>query len=294
MKIQQKLLTKNKFSRPGVKLEKVTKIAVHYAGDPGATAKNLNAYFESLKDQIADPTGKYWVNKDGSYRLYRGQKINIRYVSSHYTIGLAGEIIQNIPLDEWSYCTNKANGYSISIECCHPDASGKFNEATENSLVELCAYLLKKFDLDVDDIIRHYDVTGKACPLYWSPTKYQAASIANARFKAFKDKVAVKLGKTTTTTTSQNTTNTTVTSITTTTPVPFKVQIIADSLNVRRKPGTGSNCQKLAVVKKNNKYTIIETTLVGNTVWGKLKIKVKSGDGWISLGSKYVKYLSKA
>ncbi|MCM1381796.1 MAG: SPOR domain-containing protein, partial [Muribaculaceae bacterium] len=61
---------------------------------------------------------------------------------------------------------------------------------TENSLAELCAFLLKKFGLTSEDIIRHYDVTGKQCPLYWSPTKYQSAEVANARFKAFKDKVA--------------------------------------------------------------------------------------------------------
>lgn len=33
---------------------------------------------------------------------------------------------------------------------------------------ELCADLCKRYGLDPKkDIIRHYDVTGKACPLYW-------------------------------------------------------------------------------------------------------------------------------
>ncbi len=164
MKITENFLTPNKFSRPQIKLEKVTKIAVHYVGNPGSSAIANRNYFEN-------------------------QKNGGTYVSSHFIVGLEGEIIQCIPLDEWSYCTNQANGYSISIECCHPDSTGKFNEKTEESLAELCAYLLKKFRLTSDDIIRHYDVTGKQCPLYWSPTKYQSAEVANGRFKEFKEKV---------------------------------------------------------------------------------------------------------
>ncbi len=143
MTITEMFLTPNKYSRPQIKLEKVTKIAVHYVGNPRSTAKNNRDYFENLKDTHAT------------------------YVSSHFVIGLEGEIIQCIPLDEWSYCTNQANGYSISIECCHPDSTGKFNTATENSLAELCAYLCGKFGLTADDIIRHYDVTGKKCPLWY-------------------------------------------------------------------------------------------------------------------------------
>lgn len=165
MEIIEMLLTPNKYSRPQIKLEKATKIAVHYVGNPKSTAKNNRDYFENLKNT------------------------HTAYVSSHFVVGLDGEVIQCIPLNEWSYCTNQANGYSISIECCHPDSSGKFTEATEKSLAELCAYLLKKFGLIPDDIIRHYDVTGKQCPLYWSPTKYQSAEVANARFEAFKQRV---------------------------------------------------------------------------------------------------------
>lgn len=170
MKVIENFLTPNKYSRPQKPLEKVTKIAVHYVGNPNTSAAANRNYFEN-------------------------QKTAGRYVSSHYIIGLQGEIIQCIPLDEISYCTNQANGYSISIECCHPDSTGKFTEATERSLAELCAFLLEKFGLCADDIIRHYDVTGKQCPLYWSPTKYQSAEVANGRFKAFKDRVAVLMKK---------------------------------------------------------------------------------------------------
>lgn len=170
MKITEMFLTPNKYSRPQIKLERVTKIAVHYVGNPNTSAAANRNYFEN-------------------------QKNGGKYVSSHFIVGLDGEIIQCIPLDEWSYCTNQANGYSISIECCHPDLSGKFTDATEKALAELCAYLCKKFGLDpMNDIIRHYDVTGKQCPLYWSPTKYVSKEVADARFTAFKKKAAALMG----------------------------------------------------------------------------------------------------
>jgi N-acetylmuramoyl-L-alanine amidase CwlA len=144
MEIKKMFLTPNRYSRPQIPLKKVTKIAVHYVGNAGSSAKGNRNYFESLKDSHA------------------------AYASSHYIIGLHGEIIQCIPENEWSYATNDANGYSISIENCHPNADGKFTDATRKSLIELCADICKRYHLNpAADIIRHYDVTGKKCPLCW-------------------------------------------------------------------------------------------------------------------------------
>lgn len=58
----------------------------------------------------------------------------------------------------------------------------------------------------------------------------------------------------------------------------FKVKIIIDSLNYRT--GAGSNYPAKGTVKKNQIYTITETS--GS--WGKLK----SGAGWINISSRYV------
>ena len=247
MKIKEMFLTPNKFSRPGIKIEKVTKIAVHYVGNPNSTALANRNYFEN-------------------------QKNGGRYVSSHFIIGLSGEIIQCIPLDEWSYCTNQANGYSISIECCHPDATGKFTVATEKSLAELCAYLCKLFGLDPEkDIIRHYDVTGKQCPLYWSPTKYVLKATADARFNGFKARVKYTMlcGETAK---ADNAVPS----------VPFMVQVVDPALNIRA--AAGVNNKAVGVIKASNiRYTIVEVKQVGSAVWGRLK----SGAGWINVGEKY-------
>ena len=55
----------------------------------------------------------------------------------------------------------------MSIECCHPDESGQFTDATYQSLVQLTGWLCHRFDLSAEDVIRHYDVTGKDCPKYF-------------------------------------------------------------------------------------------------------------------------------
>lgn len=56
----------------------------------------------------------------------------------------------------------------MSVECCHPDEDGKFNDETYESLITLLADLCKNYSLDpTTDIIRHYDVSGKMCPIYY-------------------------------------------------------------------------------------------------------------------------------
>ncbi len=142
-KIDVELLTVNPDSRPGTPTEKITGIVVHYTANPGATAIDNRNYFESLKDG------------------------HDTQVSSNFVIGLEGEIVQCVPTWEMAYASNSRNIDTVSIECCHPDETGKFNEETYKSMVQLCAWLCMKFDLKEEAVIRHYDVTGKICPKYF-------------------------------------------------------------------------------------------------------------------------------
>lgn len=61
----------------------------------------------------------------------------------------------------------------------------------------------------------------------------------------------------------------------------YQVKITVSSLNIRA--GAGTNYKILGTVKKNYIYTIVET----KGSWGRLK----SGAGWISISTKYVKHL---
>ena len=144
--IDVQLLDPNPYSRPGTPLEKINGIVVHYTANPGTTAQQNRNYFNNLAKQNGESATS---------------------VSSHFIIGLDGEIIQCIPLSEISYASNDRNGDTVNIECCHPDSSGKFTDATYQSLVRLSAWLESQLDLRERSIIRHYDVTGKLCSLYY-------------------------------------------------------------------------------------------------------------------------------
>lgn len=145
--IEEDFIPVNPYSRPGTNMVQGKGIVIHYVANPLTTAKqNLN-YFASLKDQ----TGEHKIS-----------------ASSHFIIGLDGEILQGIPIYEMAYATSKEkNRDTVSIECCHPDESGKFNDKTYASLVRLTAWLCKEMKLTEKDVIRHYDATGKDCPRYY-------------------------------------------------------------------------------------------------------------------------------
>ncbi len=157
--ITEKYLTIHKNSRPGLKLTSVDAIVVHYVANQGTTALQNWKNFENNKPNT----------------------------SAHFIIDLDGSIIQCIPLNEvaWAIGTTKGNYTTISIECCHPDATGKFTEETYDSLVKLVSWLCAKFDFTEENVKRHYDyprttssgfVWHKQCPLYFvnHPEKWEA------------------------------------------------------------------------------------------------------------------------
>lgn len=152
---EEMLLTPNKYSRPQTTLDTVNGVVIHYVGNTGSTAKQNRDYFEDLATT------------------------HTTSASSHFVVGLRGEIIQCIPLNEIAYASRHRNADTISIEVCHPTDEGWFNADTYQAVIELTAWLMVEYDLEIDDVIRHYDVTGKICPKY-----YVENEDAWVRFKA--------------------------------------------------------------------------------------------------------------
>ena len=93
--IEQNLIRKNIYSRPAVSLREVNDIVVHYVANPGSTAEQNRNYFDNLADQ----------GQEGGTSA-----------SAHFVIGLDGEIIQCVPIDEIAYASNNRNYDTISIE----------------------------------------------------------------------------------------------------------------------------------------------------------------------------------
>lgn len=137
--VSQQYIDVDGTSRSGADMRMVNDIVIHYVANPGSTAQGNRDYFDSAQSRV----------------------------SAHFVVGLDGEVIQCIPLDEQSAASNDRNGDTISIEVCHPDSTGKFSDVTYDRLVELTAWLCSEFGLDEDDVIRHYDITGKNCPKYF-------------------------------------------------------------------------------------------------------------------------------
>lgn len=140
-----KLLTKTNFRAASNR--EIKYIVIHYVGATGGAKDNCR-YFETI---------------------YRG-------ASAHYFVGHSGEIWQSI-LDKniaWHCGTNGAykhpycrNDNSIGIElCCYQDKNGGwyFTDATVSSAIGLVKELMAKYNIPVENVIRHYDVTGKICP----------------------------------------------------------------------------------------------------------------------------------
>lgn len=145
--VKQDFIRKNVFSRPDVSRKRVNNIVIHYVANPGSSAAANRNYFDSLADQDAQAGGTS--------------------SSSHFIVGLEGEVIQCIPIDELAYANAPRNDDTISIEVCHPDETGKFNDTTYRTVVCLSAWLCSQLKLDERDLMRHYDVNGKNCPKYY-------------------------------------------------------------------------------------------------------------------------------
>lgn len=137
------LLTENPYSRPGIKTGRINGIVIHYTANPGSTAMQNRNYFEGLKES------------------------HNTKASSHFIVGIDGEIVQCIPTWEVAYASNHRNSDTVSIETCHLSEDGAYTKETYRSMVNLTAWLCRKFDLTEQDVIRHYDVTGKICPKYF-------------------------------------------------------------------------------------------------------------------------------
>jgi murein DD-endopeptidase MepM/ murein hydrolase activator NlpD len=173
------LIPVNIVNRPGTKITKVNAIVWHFTGNPKADYQVLySTWIDSIK--------------------------NKRAASSHYGIGLGGQIVRFIPEDEISFTSGVKipdpaiaaamrkgdpdpfpsnpnttfHFYSISIEVCPFGTYAEncsYSSETMQAQIDLGAYLCSKYNLDpLVDMYRHYDMgidnedgTRRECPFYF-------------------------------------------------------------------------------------------------------------------------------
>lgn len=99
--------------------------------------------------------------------------------SWHYTVD-SKEIYHHIPDNEIAYHAGDKTGnqYGIGVELC-VNKDGNFEKTFDNA-AKLVAYLMKEYNLTIDDVKTHHDFSGKDCPY---------SIIKNNRMGEFKKKV---------------------------------------------------------------------------------------------------------
>jgi N-acetylmuramoyl-L-alanine amidase CwlA len=159
MRIDDRLIKVNKYTRSGDKADERTGIVVHWVGVAGQTAEQVRYFFEKVC-----PREKH-------------------YSSAHYVIDLDGSILQLIPDDEVAYhvASNtvpdkivRSHGFPnhrmLGIECCVLDNEGTMTDQTYESLIYLATIKSDKYNLfPFAGLFRHYDLTttGKDCHRYF-------------------------------------------------------------------------------------------------------------------------------
>ncbi len=131
---------------------------------------------EKIKYIVIHDTGNknLGANADAHYRYF-----NSGYVgqSAHYFVD-QNEVIQIIEDNDtaWAVGDGKGkygvtNNNSLSIEICVND--GDYTREVQLT-IELTAYLMKKHNIDINHVIRHYDASKKNCPAFMSKNNWEA------------------------------------------------------------------------------------------------------------------------
>jgi len=169
MKIHKKISAYNNSERGEFRY-----IVMHYIGAV-SSAKNNAIYFAGGDRQAS---AHYYVD----HEIWQGTKLS--RASWHCggakrgTSGgkLYGEV---------------KNYNSIGIEMCIKRKDGKYyvTNDTVARLNELVPYLMKKFNVPKENIVRHYDVNGKKCPNCYTEDNFKTTLIDNKRWEDFRNAI---------------------------------------------------------------------------------------------------------
>jgi N-acetylmuramoyl-L-alanine amidase len=141
----------NKQNYGGVRaLNTIKYLVYHYTSNDGDSDENNGKYFHN---NIVKASAHYFVDDDSVT-----QSVPDNYIA--YSVGGKCQSSHH-PL--YKVCTNSN---SISIEMCDCNKNGvvEITDKTLENAIELGRVLMKKYNISIDRVIRHYDVNGKACP----------------------------------------------------------------------------------------------------------------------------------
>lgn len=146
-------------------------LVYHYTGNDGDAARNNAAYFQN---NVVQASAHYFVDDTTVYRSVPDLKVawavgGSKYANADATGG--GKMYGII-----------TNTNSISIEMCDTIKNGVYqaSEKTLENAIALGKYLMQVYNIPVENVYRHFDVTGKHCPSYL---------IAESKWVEFKERL---------------------------------------------------------------------------------------------------------
>ena len=148
IKINEKLIKYNFSSRGG---EKIKYIVIH---DTANTSKGAGA--------------------DNHFLFFNGAD---RQSSAHYFVD-DKQILRVVKDSDKSWHCGDGRGLngitnenSIGVEMCI-NSDGDFNKTYLNAL-KLTKYLMKKYNIPLENVVRHYDASRKICPNIWKENNWE-------------------------------------------------------------------------------------------------------------------------
>lgn len=150
-------------------------LVYHYTGNDGDRAANNAKYFQN---NIVKASAHYFVDDTTVWRSVPDLKVawsvgGSKYSNAHKTGG--GTMYGVI-----------TNTNSLSIEMCDTIRNGVYqaSEATLANAAALGRALMEKYGIPIENVYRHFDVTGKHCPSYL---------VSAQKWAEFKKRLEVKI-----------------------------------------------------------------------------------------------------
>lgn len=242
MKFKTKLAARENYGNKR-KTSDITYIGIHYTANDGDSDEGNANYFASPHNPKS--SAHYFVDDDSVT-----QSVPDNYVA--YSVGRS-KYTDCAKTGGRKLYGKATNANTINIEMCDSKKDGvvRAQEATIVNTVKLVRRLMDEYHIDIDHVIRHFDVNGKHCPAYLMDEQ------AWAEFKA--RIFGYRIGRSYKTVT---------------------------SCYLRTSPGTGSNkvlykdvsgslkakCKQFGgYAKFGGVFKLTEVKAVGNDVWGRIK-----------------------
>lgn len=162
-------------------------IVIHYTAGVSSSGKsdeNVAAWFA----RSATKASSDFIVDDDSVTQFNGD------IRNRYTWHCGGSRLPTKGGSLHGACTNVN---SIGVEICSSNRTGKvttandgnwfFTDAALRNAAELVRSLMDEYGIDIDHVVRHYDVTGKFCP---GVVGWNADSGSENAYDAFKAMLA--------------------------------------------------------------------------------------------------------